>query len=148
MKIWIDADACPNAVKQIIFRAAERRQLPVVMVANRPLALPPSPLFSMVCVAQGLDVADGYIVKMVEAGDLVITADLPLAAAVVERGSLALNPRGELYTAENVRHALSLRDFMQELRGAGMVQGGPAPLGKADSQRFAAALDRLLARTR
>ncbi len=148
MRIWIDADACPRPVKDLVFRASERLRMPVVMVADRPLGRPGSPLVSTVVVRRDLDSADRHIVEALAAGDLVITADLPLAAAVVEKGGVALNPRGELYTEENVRERLSMRDFLMGLRETGQELGGPPPFGRKDKERFAAALDRFLTRAR
>lgn len=146
MQIWVDADACPGAVKEILYRAADRTEVMLVLVANQPLRVPKSRFIRTVQVAAGFDVADGHIATEVEPDDLVVTADIPLAAAIVERGALALNPRGELYTAENVRERLNLRDMREELRDAGARTGGPAALGKRDRQSFANQLDRLLAR--
>jgi uncharacterized protein len=146
MMIWIDADACPRPVKELVFRAAGRRQLPVCLVANRPLSAPPSPLISVVQVAAGSDVADSYIVQHVGGGDLVVTADIPLASLVVARGATALDPRGEVHTADTIGERLAVRDLMEELRWAGVATGGPAAFSAADRQRFAEALDRLLAR--
>ncbi len=146
MKIWIDADACPRVVKEIVFRAAERLQVKVFLVANQGLAKHHSRLVSSVIVPGGFDEADKHIAEHASPVDLVITADIPLAAKVVEKGGVALDPRGELYTGENVGERLSLRDLMQGLRDEGLVQGGPAPFGPADRQRFASALDRTLTR--
>jgi len=146
MRIWVDADACPKAIKEILFRAAKRAQVQVTLVANQSLRTPPSQHIKSVQVSSGFDVADNEIVKQVTAGDLVITADIPLAAQVVEKGAHALNPRGELYTAENVKARLSLRDFMANLRDSGVQTGGPAPLSSSDRQAFANHLDRLLAK--
>ena len=147
MPIWVDADACPKVIKEILFRAAVRKAVQVTLVANRLLHTPSSPYISAFQVADGFDVADSEIVKRLEAGDLVITADIPLAADVVAKGALALNPRGELYTEENVRERLAIRDMMDELRSAGQVTGGPPALGKRDRQEFANQLDRILARS-
>lgn len=146
MKIWIDADACPKVVKDLVFRASARLNLPVCLVANRPLALPGSPLLTQTLVPKGSDVADGHIAQHVAPGDLVITADIPLAAQVVARGAVALDPRGEVYTADTVGERLAVRDLMEELRWAGAVTGGPAAYSNADRQRFAQSLDRLLPR--
>jgi uncharacterized protein YaiI (UPF0178 family) len=146
MRVWVDADACPVVIKEILYRAAERVQVPLVLVANQPLRVPRSPYIETVQVAGGFDVADKHIAAEVAVGDLVVTADVPLAAEVVERGGLALNPRGELYTEENVRERLNMRDMMDELRSSGVQTGGPAALGKRDRQAFANQLDRLLAR--
>ncbi|MDQ7008164.1 MAG: YaiI/YqxD family protein [Acidobacteriota bacterium] len=144
-KIWVDADACPKVIKEILYRAAERVGLPLVLVANRRLRVPVSPFIRSEQVPAGFDVADGFIVQQARAGDLVITADIPLAAEVVDKGCLALSPRGELYTEENVRQRLALRDFMDDLRGSGVDTGGPPALSQADRQAFANRLDRLLA---
>jgi uncharacterized protein YaiI (UPF0178 family) len=146
MQIWVDADACPKVVKDILYRAARRVQVSLVLVANQPLRTPPSPLIRSVQVPVGFDVADAYIAEQVTPGDLVITADIPLAAQVIERRAHALNPRGELYTEDNIRERLSLRDFMDELRGSGVQTGGPAVLNHGDRQAFANQLDRFLAR--
>ncbi len=146
MHIWVDADACPAVVKDILFRAAERLQLPMTLVANKPLRAPVSPYIRTVQVARGLDVADNEIARRMDPGDLVITADIPLAADIVARGGHALNPRGEFYTPENVRELLSMRDFMEALRGGGVQTGGPQPLDQADRKRFADQLDRFLSR--
>jgi uncharacterized protein YaiI (UPF0178 family) len=145
MHIWVDADACPVVMREIIFRAARRTETPVTLVANQPVRVPSSPLIRTVQVAQGFDVADSHIAGEVEAGDLVITADIPLAAEVIDKGARALNPRGELYTKNNIRERLNMRDFMDELRGSGVQTGGPPPLGAREKHAFAAALDRLLA---
>jgi uncharacterized protein YaiI (UPF0178 family) len=146
MRIWVDADACPAVVKDILIRAAERLRLPMTLVANKPLRAPVSPYIRTVQVARGLDVADNEIARSLEPGDLVVTADVPLAADVVARGGHALNPRGEFYTPENVRELLSMRDFMEALRGSGVQTGGPQPLDQADRKRFADQLDRFLSR--
>jgi uncharacterized protein YaiI (UPF0178 family) len=145
LTIWIDADACPNIIKDILFRAAERRQLPLVLVANKMIATPPLPFIKAVQVAKGFDVADNYIVQQCQANDLVITADIPLAAEVVAKQAYALNPRGELYTKENIKEHLAMRDFMTGLRDTGQVVGGGTALGQRDKQAFANALDRFLA---
>ena len=146
MKIWVDADACPKVIKEILFRAAKRAQVQVTLVANQSLHTPASQHIKSVQVSSGFDVADNEIVKLVEAGDLVVTADIPLAAHVVEKGAHALNPRGELYTAENVKARLNLRDFIATLRDSGVPTGGPPPLSQSDRQAFANHLDRLLAK--
>ncbi|MDH2431842.1 YaiI/YqxD family protein [Pokkaliibacter sp. MBI-7] len=145
MAIWVDADACPNVIKEILFRAAERKQVQTTLVANQPLRVPGSRFIRAIQVAAGFDVADHEIVQRVEKGDLVITADLPLAAEVIDKGALALNPRGELYTRENVRARVNMRDFMETLRSSGIHTGGPATLNANDRQQFANALDRYLA---
>lgn len=147
-KIWVDADACPNPIKEILFRAAERKALPLVLVANQMLRVPPSPYISQVRVCSGFDVADQYIVDYVEATHLVITADIPLAAQVIEKGALALNPRGELYTTDNIRQKLTMRDFMEDLRSSGIHTGGPDTLSAADKQAFANSLDKWLVRVK
>jgi uncharacterized protein len=146
MRIWVDADACPKAVKDLVFRASARLDLPVCLVANRPLSLPASPLVTLVQVPKLSDAADGHIARHVAPGDLVITADIPLAAQVVARGALALDPRGELFTADTVGERLAVRDLMEELRWAGVATGGPAAYAPTDRQRFAQTLDRLLPR--
>jgi uncharacterized protein YaiI (UPF0178 family) len=145
-QIWVDADACPRVIKDILFRAADRVGVPLVLVANQPLQVPRSRYIRSVRVAGGFDVADNYIVQQVEAGELVITADIPLAAEVIARGGLALNPRGELYSEDNIRQRLNMRDFMDTLRSSGVDTGGPASFNHADRQAFANQLDRLLAR--
>ena len=146
MQIWVDADACPAPVKEILYRVADRLEMALILVANAPLRQPPSKHIRTLQVEKGLDVADAKIAQLLVAGDLVITADIPLAARIVEKGALGLDPRGELYTEENVGERLSMRDLMQELRGAGMIQGGPAQLSNTDRQRFASSLDRILTR--
>jgi len=142
--IWVDADACPGVIKDILYRAAERTLTRLTLVANRSLQVPRSPWIAMVQVAQGFDVADRHIADVVAAGDLVITADIPLAAAVIDKGAHALNPRGELYTQDNIRGLLDMRNFMDTLRSSGVDTGGPAALSLADRKGFAAALDRWL----
>ncbi|HVH33452.1 MAG TPA: YaiI/YqxD family protein [Tahibacter sp.] len=144
MRLWIDADACPNVIKDIVFRAADRVGIETVFVANQLIRTPPSPHIRSLQVPGGLDAADEAIVERVEAGDLVVTADIPLADKVIAKGALALNPRGELYTADSIAQRLSLRNFMDELRGAGIATGGPAALHPRDRQAFANQLDRLL----
>jgi uncharacterized protein YaiI (UPF0178 family) len=146
MKIWVDADACPKVIKEILFRAAKRARVQVTLVANQSLHTPPSQHIRSMQVASGFDVADNEIVKNISAGDLVITADIPLAAQVVEKGAHALNPRGELYTPENIKARLSLRNFMESLRTSGVNTGGPPPLSQSDRQAFANHLDRILAK--
>jgi uncharacterized protein YaiI (UPF0178 family) len=146
MNVWVDADACPKAIKEILFRAATRREVPVTLVANHAMSVPKSPFLKRLQVPQGFDVADSYIAEHLEAGDLVVTADIPLASDVVERGATALNPRGTLYTRENIREHRARRDFMDELRSSGQITGGPAALAKTDVQAFANALDRFLTR--
>ena len=146
MQIWVDADACPGVIKEILFRAATRHSLPVVLVANQWLRVPPSPWIRAVQVPKGFDVADNYIVEQVAADDLVITADIPLAALVIEKQAFALNPRGELYSAENIRQLLDMRNFMDTLRSSGVETGGPPAFNHADRQNFANQLDRFIAR--
>ena len=146
MQIWVDADACPQPIKDILYRAAERSQVMTTLVANTPLRTPPSPFIRTLRVAKGFDVADSRIVQEVQPGDLVVTADIPLAAEVIARGAQALDPRGELYSEDNVRERLAIRNLMQDLRSQGALIGGPAPLGPSDRQRFANHLDRLLGR--
>ena len=146
MQIWVDADACPVVIKEILFRAAIRAELPLTLVANAALGIPRSQWIRTVQVPRGFDVADNHIVSVVVPGDLVITADIPLAAAVVEKDALALNPRGELYTRANVRELLDMRNFMDTLRGSGVETGGPRAFSHTDRQTFANQLDRLLAK--
>lgn len=146
MSIWVDADACPKVIKEILFRASERVAIPLILVANQPMTVPRSPLVRAIRVAPGFDVADNEIVRRLAPGDLVVTADIPLAAEAIAKGAYALNPRGELYTRENIRERLNLRDFMDTLRSSGIDTGGPAALGPRDRQAFANALDAWLAR--
>ncbi len=146
MKIWVDADACPVVIKDILFRAAERTQVQLTLVANQPIRVPASRHISMLQVASGFDVADNEIVMQVAAGDLVIISDIPLAAEVIEKGGFALSPRGELYTTENIKARLTMRDFMDSLRSSGIDTGGPPALNKGDRQAFANHLDRFLAK--
>ncbi|MDH5181296.1 MAG: YaiI/YqxD family protein [Gammaproteobacteria bacterium] len=148
MHIWIDADACPKVVKEILFRAAERTQTPLTLVANQYLRPPPSPFITSLQVPAGFDVADNEIVKRCEPGDLVITADIPLAAEIIAKGGHALNPRGEFYTRENIRERLNMRDFMDTLRASGVDTGGPPPLNQTDRRNFANQLDRFLTQHR
>jgi uncharacterized protein len=148
MQIWVDADACPAAIKEILYRAADRARVRVTLVANQSLRIPVSPYIRFTQVAAGLDVADRRIVELLEAGDLVVTADIPLAAVVIEKSAHALNPHGELYTTDNIRERLSMRNFMDELRGSGVQTGGPPALDHADRKRFADQLDRFLSRSR
>ena len=146
MQIWVDADACPLAIKQILYRAAERAQIQTTLVANKMLAVPRSKFVRAIQVGRGFDVADNEISRRVAAGDLVVTADIPLAADVIARGARALNPRGELYSADNIRERLAMRDLLEKLRETGVQTEGPAPLDHTDRKRFADALDRFLAR--
>ncbi|WP_028471360.1 YaiI/YqxD family protein [Neptunomonas japonica] len=148
MHIWVDADACPRVIKDILFRAAERTNTTMTLVANQLISTPPSPLINAIRVPAGFDVADNYIVQKLSAGDLVITADIPLAAEVVENKGIALNPRGELYTLENIRQLLSMRDFMDTLRNTGVETGGPKSFNEQDRRTFANQLDSLLAKAR
>jgi uncharacterized protein YaiI (UPF0178 family) len=143
-QIWVDADACPAVIKDILFRAAEREGLRLTLVANQPLRVPPSSRIAVLQVPRGFDVADAEIIDRVRAGDLVVTADIPLAAAVIERGAHALDPRGELHTADAVRERLVMRNFMDELRASGVQTDGPAPFSAGDRQAFANQLDRFL----
>ncbi|MGQ7111199.1 YaiI/YqxD family protein [Escherichia sp. TWPC-MK] len=142
MTIWVDADACPNVIKEILYRAAERMQMPLVLVANQSLRVPPSRFIRTLRVAAGFDVADNEIVRQCEAGDLVITADIPLAAEAIEKGAAALNPRGERYTPATIRERLTMRDFMDTLRASGIQTGGPDSLSQRDRQAFAAELEK------
>lgn len=146
MKIWLDADACPVVVKEILFRAAARTGVTLTLVANQPMRVPRSPHIETIQVGAGLDMADNEIVRRLAAGDLVITADIPLAAEAIEKGAEVLDPRGERYTADNIRGRLNMRDFMDTLRSSGIHTGGPASLSQSDRQAFANALDRLLTR--
>ena len=147
MKIWIDADACPRAVKEILFRASTRLQVPLCLVANKSLARHAGALVQCVVVADGFDVADDYIAEHAAPTDLVVTADVPLAARIVAKGGVALDPRGEVYTEESIGDRLAMRDLLSELRDTGMIQGGgPAPFNMSDRNRFASALDSLLHR--
>ncbi|HAH43764.1 YaiI/YqxD family protein [Gimesia sp.] len=144
MQVWVDADACPAEIKEVLFRAAKRTQIKVTLVANQPLRTPRSEFVDSLLVPAGLNVADQRIVELTAAGDLVVTADIPLAAQVVEKGAQALNPRGTLYTDENVGQRLASRDLMDDLRGEGLVTGGPANFNAKDRQAFANQLDRWL----
>ena len=146
MQIWVDADACPNVIKDILFRAATRTGVEVTLVANHPLRTPPSKYIKSLQVVSGYDVADNEIVKRLSRGDLVITSDIPLAAEVIEKGGHALSPRGELYTTNNIRERLNIRDFMDTLRSSGITTGGPPTLNQSDRKTFANELDKLLAR--
>jgi len=144
MKIWVDADACPVVIKEILFKAAERTRVPMTLVANQPVRTPPSRLITSLQVASGFDVADDEIVKRMQPGDLVITSDIPLAAEVIEKDGLALSPRGELFSRENIRGKLNIRDFMDTMRASGIDTGGPAALNQGDRKHFANHLDTLL----
>ncbi len=146
MQIWVDADACPKVIKEILYRAAERVKCDLILVANQNLAVPKSPFIQSVRVNPGFDVADNHIVQHVSANDLVITADIPLAAEVIAKGAQALNPRGELYDPNSIKQKLTMRDFMDEMRGSGVLTGGPPPLSQTERREFANALDRILNR--
>lgn len=148
MKIWVDADACPVVIKEILFRAAERAKVMVVLVANQSMPHPPSDYIRSVQVGRGFDVADNEIVRSVEAGDLVITSDIPLAAEVIEKEAHALTPRGERYTKNNIQARLTMRDFLDTLRGSGEHSGGPPPLNSADRREFGNELDRFITQHR
>jgi uncharacterized protein YaiI (UPF0178 family) len=144
VKIWVDADACPGVIKEILYRAAERAQVALTLIANRDLQTPRSPWIKSIRVGQGFDVADRRIAELAEAGDLVITADVPLAADVIANGAQALSPRGHLFDEENIGEALAMRDLKDQLRSSGVDTGGPPALGKKDRQAFANGLDRIL----
>lgn len=144
MQLWVDADACPVVIREILFRAAERRGIELTLVANQPVRIPRSPLIRMILVSSGFDVADDEIVARLGAGDLVVTNDIPLAAEVIDRGALALSPRGELFTRANIRARLNMRDFLDTMRASGVDTGGPPALNHGDRKRFADHLDRLL----
>lgn len=146
MQIWVDADACPNVIKDILFRAAERVKVRLILVANQPVSTPPSAWITSVQVRKGFDVADNEIIRQLEPGDLVITADIPLAAEAIAKGGFALNPRGEFYSEANIRERLNMRDFMETLRSSGIQTGGPAALNQRDRQAFSNELDKFLAR--
>lgn len=149
MHIWVDADACPVVIRQILFRAAKRTNVPVTLVANHPLPIPRGGTVSMLQVSSGFDVADNEIVKRLSAGDLVITSDIPLAAEVIDAGGQAISPRGERFSADTIKGKLSMRDFMETMRSSGVeMSGGPAAMGNADKQAFANLLDQALARRR
>jgi hypothetical protein len=148
MQIWVDADACPGVIKEILFRAAERAQISMTLVANQFLRTPPSRYIKAIQVPSGFDVADSKIVQHLEPGDLVITADIPLAAEVIAKGGHALNPRGEFYTPDTIRERLNMRDFMDTLRSSGVETGGPASFSQSDRKAFASQLDRFLAKNR
>jgi uncharacterized protein YaiI (UPF0178 family) len=148
MRIWVDADACPQIIKDILFRAAERAQVVTTLVANTLLRTPPSPFIRAIRVPRGFDGADHRIASEVAPGDLVVTADIPLAAAVIARGGHALDPRGDLYSPDNVHERLAVRNLMQSLRESGELVDGPAPLGRSDRNQFANQLDRFLTQRR
>src|SRR5437868_7836656 len=147
MHIWVDADACPAVIKDILYRAAERTKIPLTLVANKLLRTPPSAYIRALQVPHGIDVADSHIVRELKPGDLVVTADIPLASDVIAKGGHALNPRGEFYTPENIQERLALRNYLDELRGTGVRTGGPEALANTDRNRFADPLDRFLTRT-
>lgn len=144
MQIWVDADACPKPIKEILFRAANRAHVSVLFVANKPLQVPCSPIIKTIQVPSGFDMADNAISRQLQPGDLVITADIPLAAEVIEKEGHALSSRGELYTKDNIRERLAMRNLLDELRGSGMVTGGPSSLSHSDRHAFAKQLDRFL----
>lgn len=146
MHLWVDADACPTTVKEILYRAAERTATPLTLVANQSLSVPPSRFIKAVQVGKGFDVADNEIVRRAEAGDLVITSDIPLAAEVIDKGATALSPRGELFTKDNIRARLNMRDFLDTMRASGIESGGPPPLSQSDRKAFADRLDKYLAK--
>jgi len=146
MKIWVDADACPVVIKDILFRAAQRTQVHTTLIANQAIQIPPSPYIKMLQVSSGFDVADDEIVKRLTSGDLVITSDIPLAAEAIEKGGYVLSPRGELYTEDNIRARLNMRDFMDTLRSSGINTGGPPALNQGDRKAFANHLDTFLAK--
>lgn len=146
MQLWVDADACPFVIKEILFRAAERKRVVLTLVANQPLRTPPSAYIRAIQVPAGFDVADNRIAQDMQPGDLVITADIPLAAEVIQRGGHALNPRGEFYSKENIQERLNMRNFLDELRSSGVNTGGPAAFSQGDRQAFANQLDRFLAK--
>ncbi|CCG86355.1 YaiI/YqxD family protein [Erwinia piriflorinigrans] len=148
MPIWVDADACPKVIKEVLYRAAEREQIMVTLVANQSLNVPPSKFVRTLRVAAGFDVADNEIVQRAQSGDLVITADIPLAAEVMEKGAIALNPRGERYSAATIRERLTMRDFMDTMRASGVQTGGPPALNQRDRQQFANELDKWLQQQR
>ncbi len=145
MQIWVDADACPKPVKEILYRACHKRQVLMTLVANQFLSAPASPYIKSIQVNGGFDVADNYIVQQLDAGDLVITADIPLAAEAIAKGATVINPRGERYTKDSIGARLNMRDFMETMRSSGVVHDGPPPYGDRDKQAFANALDRFLA---
>lgn len=148
MPIWVDADACPKVIKEVLYRAAEREQMMVTLVANQSLSVPPSKFLRTLRVAAGFDVADNEIVQRAQSGDLVITADIPLAAEVMEKGAIALNPRGERYSAATIGERLTMRDFMDTMRASGIQTGGPPALNQRDRQQFANELDKWLQQQR
>lgn len=146
MQIWVDADACPKVIKEVLFKAAGRAEIPLTLIANQALNIPRSKFITSIRVMPGFDIADDEIVKRLSPGDLVITADIPLASEAVDKGAYALNPRGELYTKENIKARLNMRDFMDTLRASGIDTGGPAALSPAERRAFANELDRFITR--
>lgn len=146
MRIWVDADACPAVIKETLFRASKRTGVPLTLVANQPLTVPRSPHIKAIQVPRGFDVADNEIARRCDAGDLVVTSDIPLAAEIIEKGGHALSPRGEMYSPDTIRERLTMRDFMDTLRASGIDTGGPSSLSQGDRQRFANSLDAFLAR--
>ncbi len=146
MRIWVDADACPRVIKDILYRAAERRRIRLILVANSRFPVPKSEFIDFMQVGAGFDKADLAIVEQARSGDLVITTDIPLAAGVIEKGGTGLSPRGEVFDTDNIRGRLTMRDFLDEMRGSGVMTGGPSALGAKDRQEFANQLDRLLTR--
>ena len=146
MKIWVDADACPVVIKEILFRAAKRTEVQLTLVANHLMSIPRSKNINFLQVSSGFDIADHELVRRLDAGDLVITSDIPLAAEVIDKGGYALSPRGELYSTDNIRARLNMRDFMDTLRGSGINTGGPPPLSQHDRKSFADHLDKILTR--
>jgi uncharacterized protein len=148
MKIWVDADACPVVIKEILFKAAKRTKVEVTLVANQTISIPSSSFIKFLLVPSGFDVADNEIVKLCDVGDLVITADIPLAAEIIEKGGHALNPRGEMYSANNIKARLTMRDFMDTMRSSGIHTGGPPALNKSDRQAFGNQLDKFLTKNK
>ncbi len=146
MRIWVDADACPNPIKEILFRAAERTGIALTLIANHEIRVPPSRNINFLRVTSGFDVADNEIVKRLAAGDLVVTSDIPLAAEIIENQGQALSPRGELFTADNIKARLTMRDLMESLRASGIDSGGQAPLNHSDRKTFADQLDKIITR--
>ncbi|SIN69795.1 YaiI/YqxD family protein [Halodesulfovibrio marinisediminis] len=146
MQIWVDADACPKVIKEVLFKVAVRRKVKTTLIANSQLSVPLSPYIDFIRVKNGFDEADNEIVALASAGDLVVTADVPLADKIVEKGAVGLNPRGQLYTVDNIKGLLRMRHLMEELRSGGMVSGGPAPLGARDKQEFTNQLDKYVTR--
>lgn len=144
MKIWIDADACPVAIKEIVYKAARRTNTEVILVANSNMKIPKDKIFQLIVVKKGFDEADNFIVDKIDTQDLVITADIPLADRIVQKGAVAINPRGELYTEDNIKQRLSIRNFMEDLRSSGYVGGGPKQISKQDIFKFATSFDRIL----